>query len=397
MSSDLTIRFADDMPPASVEVLSPDYQTVTRLMLEGGREAIVRVPSEGSFLRVCLPSGRVVTLTDERGQLKRLVSLAALDAAQGITSTPQWRSSSPQRKRLRDVGQYHVQRSYFRESAPPDTDAGESVQLGPDMTARIFGSNNTPIRGKLNTQRDEATWELGSGSLVVAPSRLEIEHSGGRFYVLVPGHTRTVYARVDQVQEGEALLIGVRLATSQPPADSILNYLERGDLYSAEAMVQWVEEAHDMVASKEGDPYAAAVGAYLLLKLRRFDLLRSWAKNLADWFSFLPDGCVIWAWQQIYQNPSNEEEIRMYLLEAASRGLPGMTQGFPIYSQGLRLLLDGLNMMDDPDAKAASEKLRRSCGAVLWNSPVTAGSKLRRATSTTSNPVIYDVSFMAQA
>src|SRR5438552_2018121 len=107
MSSELTIRFADDMPPASVEVVSPDFRTVTRLMLDGGREAKVDVPSEFSFLRVYLPSGRVVTLTAERGQLKRMVSPAALDAAQGTPSTPELRSLSPHKKRLRDVRQYH--------------------------------------------------------------------------------------------------------------------------------------------------------------------------------------------------------------------------------------------------------------------------------------------------
>ncbi len=45
--------------------------------------------------------------------------------------------------------------------------------------------------------------------------------------------------------------------------------------------------------SKVRDPYAATVGGYLLLRLERFDLTRSWAGNLANWFEFLPDGCVI--------------------------------------------------------------------------------------------------------
>jgi hypothetical protein len=207
-----------------------------------------------------------------------------------------------------------------------------------------------------------------------------------------------VYARADQIKEGEALMISVRLATREPIADTILSYLERGDVYAAEGMVRWIEEAHDMLEGKMRDPYAAAVGGYLLLKLRRFDLLRNWVRNLANWFPFLPDGCVLWAWQQIHQNPSNENEIRSYLLQAASRGESDITRGLPIYSQGLRLLLDGLSMLpDDGEAREAAARLRDISGAVLWDSPLTAGSKLHRDSFTRSSPIIYDVSFMTQA
>jgi len=399
MSGNLKIRFADDMPVASVEVVSPDYQTVARLMVEPGREANVHVPSKGSFLRVHLPSGKIVTLTDERGRLDRFVSQAALNTAQGIVRSPRTIRPLPQTKTLRQLREYHIERADFREAAPPDDlEAGETVKLAPDMTARVLDPHGGPIQGKVSSDGDEATWQLGFGNVAVPPARLEIEHPGGRFYALVPANTQSVYARADHIKEGESLLIAVRLATSQPIADTILSYLERGDLYAAEAMVRWVEEAHDLLGGKMQDPYAAAVGAYLLLRLRRFDLLRKWARNLANWIEFLPDGCVIWAWQQIYENPSNENVIRNYLLKAASRGESDATRGLPIYSQGLRLLLDGLSMLpNDPEATEAAARLRRTSGAILWDSPVTAGSKLHRTTYTRSNPIIYDVSFMTPA
>ncbi|MFZ1219782.1 MAG: hypothetical protein WAO00_10840 [Chthoniobacterales bacterium] len=399
MSGNLKIRFAADMPVASVEVMSPDYQTVARLMVEPGREANVHVPSEGSFLRIHLPSGKIVTLTDERGQLDRFVSQAALDTAEGIVRSPRTIRPLPQTKTLRRLREYHNERADFREAAPPDdVEAGETVKLAPDMMARVFDPGNGLIKGRVNSDGDEATWQLGFGNVAVPPARLEIEHPGGRFYAILPANTQSVYARADQIKEGESLLIAVRLATRQPVADTILSYLERGDVYAAEAMVRWVEEAHDLLESKKSDPYAAAVGAYLLLRLRRFDLLRDWARNLANWFDFLPDGCVIWAWQQIYENPSNEGEIRRYLLKAASRGESDATRGLPIYSQGLRLLLDGLSLLpDDLEAREAAARLRRTSGAILWDSPVTAGSKLHRSSFTRSSPIIYDVSFMTPA
>lgn len=392
MSSNLTIRFAADMPPAAVEVVAPDYQTVTRLMLEPGHEAKVHVPSEGSFLRVHLPSGKIVTLTDERGRLDRYVSKEVLDRIQGIDRSRSRRAALPTfTKTLRELSRYHVERSDFRDFAPPeDKEAGDILSLGRGMTARVFDPGGAPMEGKLSAQGDEATWELGFGNVDVPPARLEIDHPGGNFFVVLPGNTRTVYARVDQIREGESLLVGVRIATGRPVVDSILGYLERGDLYAAEAMVDWVRQAKDLLAGKVADPYAATVGAYLLLKLRQFDLLHEWVKNLADWFEYLPDGCVLWAWQGIHQRPGTEDEIRSYLLRAADRGLP-------VYSFNLRLLFDGLSMLNDSEARHALDKLREAAGAVLWDSPVTAGSKLERGTFTRELPLLYDVSVMPQA
>jgi hypothetical protein len=408
--SELTIRFDEDMPPAAVEIVSPDLQTVAIVMLSGGEEAKVEAPSERSFLCVHLPSGKTVNLTHERGMLNRSVSLATLDAAQGIRQRgsrptvlpeaiggPPLEGPQPIATSLNDVRQYHVTRAQYRGFAPPeDMEVGEWVQFAPDTEARIlspFGS----LKGKLNTRRNEATWELMFGDAALAASCLEIMHPWGKFFALIPGNTQAVYARADQIQESESLLIGVRLASKEPAADTILNYLQQGDLYAAGAMVDWAREAEQMLAGKVSDPYSAAVGAYLLLKLKRFEQMHTWVRNLANWFDFLPDGCVIWAWQQIHQNPSNESEIRDYLLRAASRGQLGYA-GLPVYSQGLRLLMDGLSMLPDAsEAQAVREKVSRSAGTVLWGSPVTAGTRLDRTSYTRSSPVTYDVRFMAPA
>ena len=115
---------------------------------------------------------------------------------------------------------------------------------------------------------------------------------------------------------------------------------------------------------KMDDPYAAAVGAYLLLRLKKFSEMRDWARNLASRFDFLADGCVIWAWQLIHQQQWNSQEIRKYLLMAVERGLP-------VYSEGLRLLTDGLRLMGE-DGRAPRDKVVQSAGVVLWSSPLTA-------------------------
>jgi hypothetical protein len=70
MSGALTIKFAPDMPAATVDVVSPDLEVVQRVMLTPGRSTSVEVPSEESFIRVHLPSGQVITLKDP-GNLTR--------------------------------------------------------------------------------------------------------------------------------------------------------------------------------------------------------------------------------------------------------------------------------------------------------------------------------------
>ena len=77
MSDTLHIRFEADMPPATVEVISPDYEIVGRVLLEPGRLADVDVPSSEVFLRVHLPSGQTFNLHDPN-TLDRRINLERL-------------------------------------------------------------------------------------------------------------------------------------------------------------------------------------------------------------------------------------------------------------------------------------------------------------------------------
>jgi hypothetical protein len=179
-------------------------------------------------------------------------------------------------------------------------------------------------------------------------------------------------------------------STADPStADTIMSYLQRGDLYSAEAMTQWVDEAQVLLFEKMRDPYAAAVGAYLLLRLKRFNEMREWARNLANRFPFLPDGCIIWAWQLIHQQPSNTEEIRKYLHMAVDRGLP-------VYSEGLRLLTDGLRLLGS-DGETALQGLLNSVGVILWTSPLTASLFAEPGMPSATRSSLLDIAFASEA
>lgn len=160
----------------------------------------------------------------------------------------------------------------------------------------------------------------------------------------------------------------------------------RGDYYAAETMADWADKAEGMLHQKTIDPYAALVGAYLLLRLGRFDLMRIWSRNLADWFPFLPDGCVIWALQAVRERKDSKEATK-YLLEASKRG-------HPIFTEGLKLLSQGLRLIGEPGEKALAD-LSQKTGRVLWSSPFTAVFEGQPASE--SAPLTFAVDYMAVA
>ncbi len=406
MSGDLNITFAADMPAASVEVLSPDLEVVARIMLSGGRSRTVRVPSEASFLRVSLPSGQSVILKDP-GKLSRVVSMqsifeqtSASSLRSGLTAKPagliptqvsledlEQEEYARELPNLEAVNQYHLRRSGVRPVTPGQQPrVQQGLRLSSFATARIRSRELQEIPGVSTGRGREAHWEV-EGDPRRPPLLLEIERpQGWVLQVRLPGDVQRCWVRADVLSRESALTFSVRLTTGEPMADTIMNYLQRGDLYSAGSMADWVEEAEAMLMDKRQDAYAAAVGAYLLLRLRQFPRLHDWAKNLANWFSFLPDGCVIWAWQMIHQK-GPASEIRKYLLQAAARGLP-------VYTEGLRLLMDGLRLLG-PEARVTYEGLVKDAREITWDSPLTASvlTKGDYSPSRESRPVVCNIAF----
>ena len=79
MSGELKLQFDGDLPAMAVDVVSPDLQVVDRLVVRPGGSWKGPIPSEATFLRVHLPSGRSVILSDP-GNLERTVSRASIDS-----------------------------------------------------------------------------------------------------------------------------------------------------------------------------------------------------------------------------------------------------------------------------------------------------------------------------
>jgi hypothetical protein len=409
MSGQLRVAFASDMPVATVEVVSPDMEVVQRFMLDAGRSRTVDVPSEASFLRVHLPSGQVVTLQDA-GNLNREVSMEDILAGSSLRSRGSTQTAAPGAPTVaaaapvpalsaddtdppdtptqNELRRYHRVRSM---AAPSSIGGGQVLPLAQFGTASLIGPGGGAIPGFSASRNREARWEVQSLP-IHPPYQLRIEQpSGAVLQFQLPGTVRNVWARADVLRERSAVSYSVRIQTSSHAADTIAGYLHRGDLYSAEAMAEWWDEAVGMLQSKMADPYSAVVGAYLLLRLKRFSQMHDWARNLANWFPYLPDGCVVWASQLMQQPSSDPAEIRKYLLEAVKRGLP-------VYTEGLRLLTDGLRLMGEEGVEAR-EKIRAATGVVVWDSPVTSAVQTTNAYARNLDTpgVVYDIAFAARA
>jgi len=390
MSGTMRIRFAPDMPVAAVEVLSPDLETVKQVAIRPGGEEQVQVPSERSFIRVHLASGRIVTLRHD-GNLTYEISRSALEGQRGRP-----RSSTPNRPpiTIQEVRGYHSFRSAAKQVSAATTGLPLPVELfgteEPSPTQFTPGFNPVLPDGIRTQWQPEVRGRLSLDGRELAftpivqdhPYTLRVSVGETRLVVSLPGKLDAAYVRVDEVGEG-GRMVSVRIATTSKEADTVGAYLTRGDYYAAETMASWADEAAEMLDEKQRNPYAAAVGAYLLLRLERFDLMRDWAYNLATWFPFLSDGCVIWAWQNIRQR-NDPTVAQHFLLEAVTRGLP-------VHTEGLRLLSEGLRLIGPPGVQALAE-LTRLSGQVVWNSPFTA--RLEGIPSTTGSTTTFDVDYM---
>ncbi len=356
MSGRLKITFTPDMPPASVEVVAPDYSTVDRLWLAPGANKEVDVPSEWSFLRVHLASGESVTLKDP-GNLDRTISLSDL-----LSARPQ-RSSVDAAPRVKRTSRRAVQR---RADVPVTEPLAKEFVAGVTDVVLEGGLKVILVNDTDVSQGGEPCEE--DTTVVFKPSRSEgrylltLDAHDGHVRVRLPGSAREIIVRSNELEDGQRIA-SVRVKTSSAHADAASGYLHRGDLYSASSMMDWAEKAEDMLKQKMVDPFAAVVGAYLLLRMRNIELLHDWTKNLMEICPNLTDAVVIRAWHLIFRR-GDEAEIRQLF----GRALDGP---LPVFTEGLRLLSDGVRLLGD-DAEKAVEKLNHHVRRSLSGSPFTA-------------------------
>jgi hypothetical protein len=351
MSGTLKIRFGPDMPAASVEVVAPDLNSVGQLWLGAGQGKEIQVPSEGSFLRVHLPSGEIVTIEDP-GNLDRLITLS--DLMKRVRRSVR---VEPTLVRRRSVGE--LRQMALEEVSTPSTPIVkvlEVTSLQGDLLVCLGTREGSLQPGGI---REPGSSVVYTPPWTLQPYELTLQVPGRRVLIQLPGALEEVVVRADEVKD-HGRVVTVRVTTTNDLADALGAYMQRGDLHAAAAMTDWAEHAEDLLEAKISDPFAATVGAYLLLRLRRFDLMHDWTRNLADRFPDIVDGAVIRAWHLIHVK-GDAKEIQALLKRAFDSFLP-------IFTEGLRLLNEGLQVLGDSEATA---KLNQKSGIVLWNSPFT--------------------------
>ena len=129
------------------------------------------------------------------------------------------------------------------------------------------------------------------------------------------------------------------------------------DVSSAADMVD-MGFLHGALQSKMSSPFAALIGAMVLLQARRYDLANGdWLKNLATWFPELPDGLLLRNQWLMQTNASDRStELITNLLALQTQGMPFTGEAFSLALLQLDRLLE--STMPQPDQQLALERLR---------------------------------------
>lgn len=150
-----------------------------------------------------------------------------------------------------------------------------------------------------------------------------------------------------------------------PRVSTILGYLASGRLTQAELLVR---DAIELLDTKRTNPLAAAVGAYVLIATCKGrddpDHWRPWIYNLSNWFTWLPDGKILEAWNILDTDeaPDMLEKARECLLESVRRGVPVFGEGVRMLQAGLALFAGQADEHDElAEAIALADLLARRC------------------------------------
>lgn len=378
MSETMKIRFAPDMPMTAIEVISPDLETIHLAVLAGGDDIAVEVPSADAFIRLRLPSGKMVSVRHS-GDLEYRINRDFILGRSGPA-----RSERGTVRSMGDLRSYNLDRtrgftgvaSFRLRAFDDDTGGAEATTDLPELPGGFKVAWSPEVEGEVSDDAAEFRFDPYRSD---APYDLVIQ--GRRnFRIKVPGNVQTAYVRSDVVGS-DNLILSVRIATASTDADTVGGYLMRGDYYSAKVMEEWAQRAEHMLQMKMSDPYAATVAAYLLLRLERYDLLHDWPRNLANWFSNISDGCFIWAARCALAS-RDRAEAQQYIEMGLQRGLP-------VYTEGLHLLTQILRRLGDY-GREQLERLGQNTQGVVWSSPLTA---LSSGWTDESIPVSLDVAY----
>lgn len=355
-----------NLPPVAVELFSRDMERLDVVSTYSGPPRSLTVPSLPVYARLRFPSGRIgplreihdpdfVLSAESMGvdSLKKPKKQAAPKPPSGI------KAASPKRLLRKDPA------AMQEMMAVPDRPRLVWAQNQPIALANQAVLSTFDMDGIIRRSNDGRTVTLRrsrTANLAREPGQLTVECHSARLRVCLPGNLAHIKVQASESRDGVEC-VDIAYHTHSGWADALTEYLQNGDFYSAQSMLDATDQSERLLSDKFLDPYGAAVGAYFLLRSGERLAFPIWLRRLADEFPSLPDGAVIWAWYLIRQEQAIDEGLR-YLRIAARRGTP-------VFAEGRRLLIDGLYRAGE----AGHEFLRRKPDAaqrVIWASPLTA-------------------------
>lgn len=172
--------------------------------------------------------------------------------------------------------------------------------------------------------------------------------------------------------------ISFGLTISDPQIQSILGFLQEGDLSAARIIV---DQCIRILREKFQNEYAAAAAGYILVmspeEQQRASPWEEWIGNLGYYFGHLPDGDILHATLLLQRGSElaasyqehryfpNSVEARLNL--ATDLTFSSLGKGLPIYRQGLRLLASNLRILLDAHPKRDLKiTLKRAYAFVTW-------------------------------
>jgi len=185
-------------------------------------------------------------------------------------------------------------------------------------------------------------------------SRFYLKYGTINFLVKLPinEHLIVVASKNRGIQSTHELCFTIELESKE--TETLLRMLSAGEVEKAKSLFEHINFAEKLLYDKIENPSYASLGGYFLLRTNSMENLHHWPKNLADWFDWLPDGCIIHATQLMRGLNPDLDEVRKYLLKAYYRGIPQFTDGLKLLHEGL-MRLHYINDKEEEIADAYKE------------------------------------------
>jgi hypothetical protein len=247
-----------------------------------------------------------------------------------------------------------VLRPLIRDETTPGLEGETFVKAWVRRWHRVDGQPWSAIAFDGSNRHRDAQTVRYSFQLDRAPQLLQLggPNVAWRFVALPPGAQVdvTITPRLD----GD---LAISVTTQSEQAEALLGYLRSGAIEDADVI------AETLLARKMGDPIAAAIGGYYLLRVGRLARLADWGGNLSAWFPWLADGPVINGWQHLHAGRRGDGDLESEFRAARSEFLLAVERGLPVYTEGLRLLFDGLRLVSE-DADSHDEEVTQALDRV---------------------------------